>query len=90
MKSQRRRREHDAARYSKILDDRSAELTDAIGTLARRMAVELGVDATTTRVTVFRHRDDSENEDGMFVLVTRYSLNPRWAKVKRDKQYSAS
>lgn len=90
MKSQRRGREHDAARYSKILDDRSAELTDAIGTLARRMAVELGVDTTTTRVTVFRHRDDSENEDGMFVLVARYSLNPRWAKVKRDKQYSAS
>lgn len=90
LKSQRRRREHDAARYSKILDDRSAELTDAIGTLARRMAVELGVDTTTTRVTVFRHRNDSENEDGMFVLVARYSLNPRWAKVKRDKQYSAS
>ena len=90
LKSQRRRREHDAARYSKILDDRSAELTDAIGTLARRMAVELGVDTTTTRVTVFRHRNDSENEDGTFVLVTRYSLNPRWAKVKRNKKYSAS
>lgn len=96
MKSQRRRREHDAARYSKVLDDRSAELTDAIGTLTRRMAVELGVDTTTTRVTVFRHRNDSghrndsENEGGTFVLVARYSLNPRWAKVKRDKKYSAS
>ena len=90
MKSQKRGRERDAAHYSRVLDDRSAELTDAIGTLARRMAVELGVDTTTTRVTVFRHRDDSENEDGMFVLVARYSLNPRWAKVKRDKKYSAS
>lgn len=90
MKSQKRGRERDAAHYSRVLDDRSAELTDAIGTLARRMAVELGVDTTTTRVTVFRHRNDSENEDGTFVLVARYSLNPRWAKVKRDKKYSAS
>lgn len=90
LKSQKRGRERDAAHYSRVLDDRSAELTDAIGTLARRMAVELGVDTTTTRVTVFRHRNDSENEDGTFVLVARYSLNPRWAKVKRDKKYSAS
>ena len=75
LKSQKRGRERDAAHYSRVLDDRSAELTDAIGTLARRMAVELGVDTTTTRVTVFRHRNDSENEDGTFVLVARYSLN---------------
>ena len=77
---QRRGRAEDAERYRRLVADRNAELTDAIKTLARRMATELGVDTTSSRVTVYLHRDDEE----LFVPMARYSLDPVWAKPGRE------
>ena len=79
LKIQRGERESDAERYKRLVEARNAELTDAIKTLARRMVVELGIDNTNTRVTVYLHRDDDE----VFVPMARYSTNPQWAKPGR-------
>jgi hypothetical protein len=80
LEAQRLGREEDAKRYKQLVDDRNAELTDAIKTLVRRMAVELGVDTTSSRVTVYLHRDDK----ALFVPMARHSLDPVWAEAGRE------
>lgn len=74
-------RKREKAEYVKFAQERDAELRDAIKTLARRILSELGIDLTTTRITIYL----SHAERNCFIPLARYSRNPDLANPGRSR-----